>query len=140
MIAYFRGLSTRIKIYSAIAGGIAGSATMVTAVPPAWTALGLPEVASRHWVMENVHHPMKVAQSHTQRQVMELQLDLARGKRDQLDNSRTSFEIEKQKTVDPSIRATVDAQIRKIDRDTEALSDQIKSISDAIAKMMMDTK
>jgi len=124
----WRGLSLRIKIVSTAAGAIGTVAGMIVAVPPAWTAVGLPEVATRGWVQHDVHDPMKVAQAQTQRQVIDLQIDVANGKIDQLDNARATLEIEKLKAADDAIKARADVQIRKIERDTAAIADQIRTL------------
>jgi hypothetical protein len=71
---------------------------------------------------------MKTAQATVTTQVIDLQIDLANGKLDQLDNARASLEIEKLKIPDDAIKARVDSQIRKIDRDTGAINDQIKTL------------
>jgi len=128
LVDTWKGLSVRIKVVGTMAGGIAAVAGMITAVPPAWTMMGLPEVATREWVMISVHRPMRVAQETTQKQVLDLQIDVANGKLDQLDNSKAQLEIEKQKTSDEAVKSMVDAQIRKIERDSAAISDQIKTL------------
>ncbi len=71
---------------------------------------------------------MKLAQNQTQRQVIDLQLDVANGKLDQIDNARALYEIEKLKATDDAVKAKADAQIHKIDRDTSAIGDQIRSL------------
>src|SRR4051812_14104882 len=103
--AYFRGLSMRIKIVSTAAGAIGAIAGMIVAVPPAWTLVGLPMVATRHWVDVDLRMPMRTAQAQTQHQVIELQIDVANGKIDQLDNARASLEIEKLKATDDAVKA-----------------------------------
>ena len=118
----------RIKVVSTAAGTIGAVAGMIVAVPPAWTAIGLPEVATRGWVQHDVHEPMKFAQSQTQQQVIDLQIDVANGKIDQLDNARATLEIEKLKATDDAVKARADVQIRKIERDTAAIADQIRSL------------
>lgn len=100
----------------------------IVAVPPAWQALGLPEIATRGWARHAIELPIKQAQSSVTKQVIDLQLDLATGKLDQLDATRTTLEIEKLKTSDNEIRAKVDAQIRKIERDSGLINDQIKTL------------
>src|SRR4051812_33791715 len=102
----------RIKIVSTAAGAIGAIAGMIVAVPPAWTLVGLPLVATRGWVDADLRLPLRQAQMQTQQQVIDLQLDVANGKIDQLDNSRVSLEIEKLKATDPAIKARADAQIR----------------------------
>ena len=53
---------------------ITAVASSVVAVPPAWTAMGLPEVASKTFVHSEVD-PVKVAQSDTTRAVYLLTLN-----------------------------------------------------------------
>ena len=122
------GTSLR-KTITSIAATIAAISGAVVAVPPAWTAIGLPEVATRQWAKNEIYAPIKSAQSMTTRQVIDLQLDVANGKLDQLDNYRTSLEIEKLKTEDPLIKAKADQQIRKIDRDSSALIEQVRTLN-----------
>ncbi len=128
LLHFWGSLSGKSKIISSVAGAIAAIAGMVAAVPPAWTMLGLPEVATHSWVSLQVHEPMKLAQNQTQRQVIDLQLDVANGKLDQIDNARALYEIEKLKATDDAVKAKADAQIHKIDRDTSAIGDQIRSL------------
>lgn len=90
--------------------------------------MGLPEVATRQWTKTEIYHPIKTAQSSTTRQVIDLQIDIANGKLDQLDNARATLDLEKLKATDDAIKARVDAQIRKIDRDTGAINDQLKTL------------
>lgn len=122
------GTSLR-KSITATAGAIAAVAGAVVAVPPAWSALGLPELATRAWAQSTIYHPIRAAQTQTQRQVIDLQIDVANGKLDQLDNARASLEIEKQKAADDTIKGLADVQLRKIDRDAAAISDQIKALN-----------
>lgn len=121
------GTSLR-KWITSICVTISAMAGTIVAVPPAWSALGLPEVASKNWAIKNIHDPIRMAQAQNQRQIIDLQLDIATGKLDQLDNNRASLEIEKLKTIDDQIKARADVQIRKIERDTGALTDQIKTL------------
>ena len=114
-------MTSVFAMISAIAGA-------VVAVPPAWSALGLPEVATHEWAKHEIYRPMRIAQTQTQRQIIDLQLDLASGKLDQMDNNRTTLEIEKLKATDPEIKAKADMQIRKIERDSGTLADQIKTL------------
>ncbi len=61
------------KSVTATAGMISAVAVAVVAVPPAWSALGLPEVASKVFVHQQVD-PVKLAQADTTRAVYQLQL------------------------------------------------------------------
>jgi diphthamide synthase subunit DPH2 len=90
--------------------------------------MGLPEVATRQWTRTEIYHPIKTAQSSTTRQVIDLQIDIANGKLDQLDNARAQLDVERLKASDDAIKARVDVQIRKIDRDTAALNDQLRTL------------
>lgn len=128
LITAIWGTSLR-KAITATALTISAVAGAIVAVPPAWSGLGLPEVATRQWAKGEIYRPIKSAQTQTQRQIIDLQLDLATGKLDQLDNARATLEIEKLKTEDPSVKARADQQIRKIDRDSSALSDQVKTLN-----------
>jgi len=125
---YWRGLSVKVRLISTVAGAAGAIAGMVVAVPPAWSIIGLPEVATRGWVITEIRHPMRVAQMQTQQQVIDLQVDVANGKLDQLDNARATLEIERLKSTDNSVKARIDTQIHKIDRDTAAITDQIKTL------------
>lgn len=122
------GTSLR-KAITSLAATITAICGAIVALPPAWSAMGLPEVATRQWTRLEIYSPMKMAQSTTTRQVIDLQIDVANGKLDQLDNARAALEIEKLKTDDPLIKARADQQIRKIERDTSALSEQVKTLS-----------
>ncbi len=121
------GTSLR-KAITAIAATISAVCGAIIALPAAWSAIGLPEVATRQWTRVEIYHPMKTAQSTVTRQVLELQIDIANGKLDQLDNARAALEIEKLKVPDDTIKAKVEAQIRKIDRDSAAINDQIRTL------------
>jgi len=57
------GSPTR-KTVTSIAGMVAAVAGAVVAVPPAWEAMGLPEVASRNYVHETVR-PIQLVQDKT---------------------------------------------------------------------------
>ncbi len=116
------------KAVTAFCAFVASVCGAIVAVPPAWQALDLPEIATRSWARHAIELPIKQAQSSVTKQVIDLQLDIATGKLDQLDATRTSLEIEKIKTQDPEIKAKVDAQIRKIDRDSGLINDQIKTL------------
>lgn len=116
------------KTITALAATISAVCGAIVALPPAWSAIGLPEIATRQWTRIEIYHPMRAAQSTVTRQVIDLQIDIANGKLDQLENSRVQLEIEKLKAPDDSIRARVDSQIRKIDRDAGAINDQIKTL------------
>jgi hypothetical protein len=61
------------KTITSTAGVIAAVAGAVTAVPPAWSALDLPVVATRIFVLGETG-PIKLAQSDTTRAVQQLQL------------------------------------------------------------------
>ena len=121
------GTSLR-KTITSIAAAISAVCGAVVGLPPAWSAIGLPELATRQWTRTEIYHPIKTAQSTVTKQVIDLQIDIANGKLDQLDNARTALEIEKLKVPDDSIKARVDSQIHKIDRDSAAINDQIKTL------------
>lgn len=127
VIAALWGTSLR-KMITSIAAAISAVCGAIIALPPAWSAVGLPEVATRQWTRAEVYHPMRTAQTVMTRQVIDLQIDIANGKLDQLDNARVQLEIEKLKVPDDGIKARVDSQIRKIDRDAGAINDQIKTL------------
>lgn len=59
------------KTFTTICATIATVAGAVVAVPPAWSALGLPEVASKMFVHTQVD-PLKVAQNQTGQAVNQL--------------------------------------------------------------------
>ena len=127
--ALFWGTGLRKALTSA-AATITAISGAVVAVPPAWSAMGLPEIATRSWAVSEVYQPIKLAQNSVTKQVVDLQIDLATGKSDQLENTRLTLEIEKIKSTDEMVKAKIDAQIRKIDRDMNALVDQIKTLRD----------
>lgn len=116
------------KFVTTLAVFISSVAGAIVAVPPAWSTMGLPIFATRAWAELEIRHPIKLAQAQTQKQIIDLQLDIAMGKLDQLDNNRAALEIEKLKTPIDEIKTKADAQIRKIDRDTQALTDQIRTL------------
>lgn len=127
ILATVWGTSTR-KAVTSFAAAISAICGAIVGLPPAWSAIGLPEVATRQWTRIEVYHPMKTAQTTVTRQVIDLQLDIATGKLDQLENARVQLEIEKLKVPDDSIKARVDSQIRKIDRDASVINDQIRTL------------
>jgi hypothetical protein len=59
------------KALTSICATIAAIAGAVVAIPPAWSALGLPEIASRMFVHEQVD-PLKIAQNQTGQAVNQL--------------------------------------------------------------------
>jgi hypothetical protein len=119
--SYRKWLTSTAATVSALCGA-------VLAVPPAWSSLDLPEVATRQWARTVILSPVRTAQDKTQSQIVDLQIDLARGKLDTLDNARASLDIERLKSSDPEVKARADLQIRKIERDSSALFDQIKTL------------
>lgn len=121
------GTSLR-KAITALAATISAICGAIVALPPAWSSMGLPELATRQWTRAEIYQPIKTAQSSTTRQVIDLQIDIANGKLDQLDNSRAQLDVERLKATDDAIKARVDVQIRKIDRDTAALNDQLRTL------------
>ena len=127
LISALWGTSFR-KAVTSVAAAISAVCGAVLALPSAWSAVGLPEVATRQWTRAEIYQPIKTAQSSVTNQVIDLQIDLANGKLDQLENSRVQLEIEKLKVPDGEIKARVDSQIRKIDRDSGAINDQIKTL------------
>ncbi len=127
------GTSAR-KAITSCAAAVSAVCGVVVGLPPAWSSLGLPEPATRQWTRAEVYHPIRTAQSSVTNQVIDLQIDIANGKLDQLDNARATLEIEKLKIPDDSIKARVESQIRKIDRDTSALNDQVRTLRSIRAK------
>ncbi len=89
---------TLTSIFSLIAAG----AGAIVAVPPAWSALGLPEAASKMFVRGQVD-PIKLAQADTTKAVYLLTLQ-------QLQSSLYAAELDKAKA--PS--GTVDARINDL--------------------------
>jgi hypothetical protein len=127
LFATFWSTSSR-KWLTSTAATVSALCGAVLAVPSAWSALDLPELATRQWSKTVILTPVRTAQDQTEKRVIDLQIDLARGKLDQLDNARASLDIEKLKATDPEIKAKADSQIRKIDRDSSALFDQIRTL------------
>jgi hypothetical protein len=95
------------KTVTSIAATIAAVAGAITAVPPAWSALDLPVVATRVFVLGETG-PIKLAQADTTKAVWQLQLQ-------NLQSSLYAAKVDQQKA--PS--TTVDERIRD-------LEDQIK--------------
>lgn len=88
---------------------ITAAATSIVAVPPAWTAMGLPEVASKAFVHSEVD-PVKVAQSDTTRAVYLLTLN-------QLQSSLYAAQQDQIKS--PS--ATVDQRVQDLKGQIDAI-------------------
>jgi len=95
------------KTLTSIAATIAAVAGAIVAVPPAWSALGLPEFASKVFVHEQVD-PVKVAQAETTRAVNHLLLE-------QLRSSLYAAQQDQQKA--PS--ATVDQRIQELQQEIQ---------------------
>jgi hypothetical protein len=110
------------------AASLAALSSAIIGLPVAWSSIGLPEPATREWVMSTVQRPIRLAQASTTGQVIDLQIDLANGKLDQLDNARAALDIEILKSTEDAVKSRAAAQIRKIDRDTSALNEQITAL------------
>lgn len=66
------------KSVTALAGMIGAVATAIIAVPPAWSSLGLPEIASKVFVHQQVD-PIKITQADTTRAVYQLSITQLEG-------------------------------------------------------------
>jgi hypothetical protein len=100
-----------VKRLTTICTAIAAVAGVVVAVPPAWSALGLPEIASKVFVHTQVD-PLKTAQADTTKAVYQLQLS-------NLQSSLYAAKLDQQKA--PS--QTVDERIQDLTQqiqDTQA--------------------
>jgi len=95
---------------------VAASAGAVNAVPPAWSALGLPEVATHWWVNEQVS-PVKLAQADTTRAVWQLQLQ-------QLQSSLYAAKLDEQKA--PS--QTVEQRIQELEQQIQQTQSKINTV------------
>jgi hypothetical protein len=103
------------KSLTAFFSTIAAIAAAVVAVPPAWTAIGLPEVASKMFVHEQVD-PIKTAQTDTTRAVWSLSLA-------QLQSSLYAAQQDKIKA--PS--ATVDQRIQDLQQQIQQVQAKISA-------------
>jgi hypothetical protein len=89
---------------------IAASAGAVVAVPPAWEAMGLPEVASRAYVHKRVH-PIEVAQAQTTQAVNQLLLS-------NLQSSLYAAQRDMQTSPSQTVQERIDGLARQI-KETE---------------------
>lgn len=101
------------RTVTSIAALITAIASSIVAVPPAWTALGLPEVASKTYVHSEVE-PVRLAQSDTTRAVYLLTLN-------QLQSSL--YAAQQDQIKNPS--ATVDQRVQDLKSQIDAIQAKI---------------
>jgi hypothetical protein len=115
------------KAVTSTAALVAGVATAITAVPPAWSALGLPEFASKSFVDGRIE-PFKIAEGDTQNILRELQIEVAEGKKERADDSISSWRLQLDRAGDAESRSIIERQIQEL-QDTKAkLDEQIKTL------------
>lgn len=103
------------KTVTSIAGTVAAVGGAIVAVPPAWSALELPIMATRVFVGEQVK-PLKLAQADTTKAVWQLQLQ-------SLQSSLYAAKIDQQKA--PS--ATVDQRIQDLEQQIQQTQAKINA-------------
>lgn len=113
------------KAITAVAGTVAAVGGAVTAVPPAWSALGLPVPASVEYVQEELGK-IRVAQETTRSIASAVRLQLVRDKRMRLADQLLRWKVELDKTTDPATRLMIAQQmgaleIERADADAEII-------------------
>ncbi len=101
------------RTITSIAGTVAAVAGAIVAVPPAWTAMDLPEVATKHFVHGEVS-PLKLSQADTTKAVLQLQLQNLR-------SSLYAAKLDQQKA--PSV--TVDQRVQDLEQEIQAVQSKI---------------
>lgn len=104
-----RRITTACTMVAAVCGAIVG-------IPPAWTAVGLPEVATRVFVHEQVD-PVRLAQADTTRAVYQLTLS-------NLESSLYAAQQDQQKA--PS--QTVDQRVQELKSEIDRVQSKINNI------------
>jgi septal ring factor EnvC (AmiA/AmiB activator) len=115
------------KTVTSTAALIAGVATAITAVPPAWSALGLPEIASKSFVDGRIE-PVKVAESDTQSILRELQIEVAEGKKERTEDSISRWQLQHDRAEDTEGRSIIERQLQELQDTKTRLDDQIKTL------------
>ncbi len=112
LLAVFWSTGLR-KAVTSIAGMVAAVAGAVVAVPPAWSALDLPVMATRHFVFGEVG-PVRLAQADTTKAVWQLQLQNLR-------SSLYAAKLDQQKA--PSV--TVEQRVQDLEQEIQAVQSKI---------------
>ncbi len=115
------------KAITSTAGLIAAIAAAITAVPPAWSALGLPEFASKTFVDARIE-PIKVAQADTQKILRDLQIDVAEGKKERTDDSIANWKLQLGRATDAQDRSMIERHLQELEDTRTKLEDQIKTL------------
>lgn len=116
------------RIITSIAGMIAAICAVVSGVPPAWTALGLPEVASKVFVEQQLQ-PVRAAQSNVESSVRRTDLDLAKMHVGFIDDQIVRWNIELQKAADDAARQMIQSQIANLQNQKEEVTGHIAKLT-----------
>lgn len=122
------GTSVRKRI-TVTFGSITAVAGAIVAVPPAWSQLGLPEMASKMYV-ERTLQPLRLAQQSFQRTARDIQIDIAEGKRSQAQEAIAKWTLELQRSRDAQSTQLIQTQIRELQNTSDRLGQQIRTLGE----------
>lgn len=113
---WVKGLTASVPVLA----GVLAIITNTEAAVNAWDRAGLPTMATRGWVRDSTRDGTF--------RLNEIQIDIARAKRDQNLSARNKLEIDMLKMDDES-RVKSQQEIRRLDETIAALNEQIRAIS-----------
>lgn len=121
-----KALGTAGAALAGVFGGIAGFAPAVEA----WDTAGMPTLAMRGFVRSEAN-AIKNSQAQTTHQLMDVQIDIATGKRDQTQIARDQLELQAAKETDPDTKLKMQQQMRRLDETVSALNEQVRALRGA---------
>jgi len=113
-----------------IAPAMAAFLGAIASAPAAYEALdnmGVNLPAFRAYVRGEVS-PLKSALALSEQRTKDVQYDVAMGKRENYDNEKAKWQLELSKATDDGTRALIVQQIQKLDRNNDALTDQMRAL------------
>ena len=122
---------TQFKVIGVVAGSFAavfGAIAGFTPAVDAWDKQGLPTVATRGFARD-LDASNKAISAAAVQQIKEVQLDIARGKRDDAVTTYNRLEREAAKEVDPDTKITIQQDMRRQNDIIGALARQIQALS-----------
>lgn len=126
-------LGTPLGKLGAIGGALASIFAGVAGFTPAveaWDSAGLPTLAMRGFVRSETNQ-IKQTQALTTRQILDVQVDIATGNRNQMQNARDQLELLIAKEPDPETKIKMQQQMRRMDETIADLNDKIRSLRSA---------
>lgn len=121
LVEDWKNQSLLIKTIAVVLPALATLLTIIVSADPALTALdqnGVPIIATRGWVRGETGN-MKT-------QIVDIQIDLARGKRDANQAARNKLEIDALNLPDDTSKIKSQQEMRRLDDTIIALNEQIR--------------